>query len=113
MSSPHGLRFAIALYPLSEMTGFVSSLLVADFDGHMDWDGGWGVLMVIGMVLFWVVIIGGIVWLVRELSGARRTQPQDSVDDPVRILDRRLADGSISLEDYRERRAVLTDREGQ
>lgn len=89
------------------MTWLTSSLLAADLDGPMDWDGGWGVLMVVGMVLVWLVIIGGIVWLVRELTGAPRTQSRGSLDDPLRVLDRRLADGSISLEDYRERRAVL------
>lgn len=95
------------------MTLLASSLLVADFDDHMDWDGGWSVLMVIGMVLFWIVVVGAIVWAVKELAGARRTQPGGPPDDPVRILDRRLADGSISLDDYRERRAVLADHEAK
>ena len=80
-------------------------LLFGDFDGHMDWDGDWGVGMMIGMILFWVVLIVAIVWLVREFgSRAAHAHPDD---DPLRILDRKLAEGSISPDDYRERRAIL------
>ena len=83
-------------------------LTLADFDGHMDWDGGWGVLMVVGMIVFWALVIGGIIWLVRELARSRDRRA-GAEDDPLKILDRRLADGSITPDDYRERRAVLTD----
>jgi putative membrane protein len=85
-------------------------ILQADFDGHMDWDGdgGWGVLMILGMVLFWALVIGGVVWLLREVRGSREGRVEAD-QDPLKILDRRLADGSITPDDYRERRAVLTD----
>lgn len=91
------------------MTSLSLSLLLADFDGHMDWDGGWSVLMVIGMVLFWGLIIAGVVWVVRELSGGPRA-PRDAAPDPdpLKTLDRRLAEGTISPDDYRERRAILS-----
>jgi putative membrane protein len=90
------------------MATLLLSLPLADFDGHMDWDGGWSVVMVVGMVLFWALVIVGIIWLLRELrsSTASRSKPDD---DPLRILDRRLADGLISPDDYRERRAILAD----
>jgi putative membrane protein len=84
-----------------------SAQMLADFDGHMDWDGGWGIVMLIGMVLFWAVVIAAAVWLLRELGLSRRGA--GSPDDPLRILDRRLADGSISIEEYQQRRAVLLD----
>ena len=85
------------------------SLLLADFDGHMDWDGGWGVLMVLGMVLFWALIIAGVVWVVRELSRSPRAPHTAATDsDPLKILDRRLAEGIMSPDDYRERRAILS-----
>ena len=84
-------------------------LPLADFDGHMDWGGGWGALMVVGMILFWALVIVGIVWLLREFASGRAT-PEKSDDDPLRTLDRRLAEGAISPDDYRERRAIL---EGQ
>ena len=93
----------------------VASILLSDFDGHMDWDGGWGVLMVIGMLLFWVLVIAAVVWVVRELTSQRPSRGSGGLggtdaraDDPLQILDRRLADGSISPEDYEQRRAILT-----
>jgi putative membrane protein len=89
--------------PTSALIGF--AMLLADNGDHMDWDGGWWILMAIGMVLFWGLVILGIVWLVRELSGGRgwfRSEP-----DAVAILERRLAEGTISPEEYRERREIL------
>ena len=93
------------LSDMSPPVAYLSPFLLGDFDGHMDWDGSWGVAMMIGMILFWAVVIVAIVWLVREF-GTRgvRANPDD---DPVRILDRKLAEGSISPDDYRERRAIL------
>lgn len=91
------------------MTSALLSLLLADFDGHMDWDGGWSVLMVIGMVLFWGLIIAGVVWVVREISRGPRAAHDAAPDsDPLKTLDRRLAEGTISPDDYRERRAILS-----
>ena len=81
-------------------------LVLADNDGHMDWDGGWWIVMALGMVLFWGLVIGGIVWLVREVGGSHRhaERPPDAVE----LLDRRLAEGSITPDEYEERRAILT-----
>ena len=79
-----------------------------DFDGHMDWDGSWWIVMALGMVIFWGLVIAGIVWLVRELAGPRHHVGERGESDPVALLDRRLADGSITPDEYRERRAILT-----
>jgi len=80
-----------------------AALLLADADGyHMD--GGWWVVMAIGMVLFWALVIAGLVWLVRELTGRGGLKLRQ---DPLELLDRRLAEGTISPEDYRERREIL------
>ena len=94
---------------MADLSAFLLRLPLADFDGHMDWDGGWGVVMLIGMVLFWALLIVGIVWLVRELGSSRASHSKPD-DDPLRVLDRRLAEGAISPEDYRERRTILGDR---
>lgn len=80
-----------------------ATLLFADFDGHMDWDGGWGIVMVVGMVLLWAILIAAGVWLFREL-GARAPH---GGEDPLELLDRRLAEGTISPQDYAERKAIL------
>ena len=89
------------------MSGYALTLAYADFNGHMDWDGGWSVVMVVGMVLFWALLIAGIVWVVRDLARGRVQERGRAGDEALRILDRRLADGSISADDYRERRAML------
>jgi len=84
---------------------------LADFDGHMDVGDGWWILMVLGMVLFWGLVVAGIVWVVRELGGSRR--PAADAADPLALLDRRFAEGTISTDEYRERRAILEgDRPG-
>ena len=63
---------------------------------------GWWIVMMLGMAIFWGVVITLVVWLVR--SGTRpRSQP------PEEILRQRLADGSISVEEYEQRRAALDD----
>lgn len=74
--------------------------------GHMDIGGGWWIVMMIGMALFWVLVVVGIVWLVRSLqhdAGSRGgREPR-----PLEVLDHRLAAGSITVEEYEQRRGVL------
>lgn len=80
--------------------------LLADveWNGHMN--GGWWAVMVVGMVLFVLLAILGVIWLARDLTRSSR-QPAAEETDPFAILDRRLASGDISPEDYRERQATL------
>ncbi len=76
--------------------------------GHMDWGGGWGgwwVLMVIGMILFWGLVA---YWLVREFGSRKDQRRATEPDDALAILDRRLAEGLVTPDEYRERRAILT-----
>ncbi|HSI81031.1 MAG TPA: SHOCT domain-containing protein [Solirubrobacterales bacterium] len=87
------------------MTLDAGLLLAATWDGHMTWEGGWWVVIGLGMVLFWGLIILGAVLLVRGLTSARR--PRDAGEDALALLDRRLASGELSVDEYRERRAVL------
>lgn len=86
------------------------ALQLADFNGHMDWDGNWSVLMIVGMVLFWGLLIVGIVLALRGVGASKATRAE-SDRDPLRVLDRRLAEGTLSPDDYRERRAILEDQE--
>lgn len=94
------------------MSAFTSTILtLANGDGHMDWDGGWGVVMLIGMILFWALVILAIVWIVRELTGRHAHAPSRlGPEDPLAILDRRFAEGAISPDEYRERREILNRR---
>ncbi len=94
------------------MSSSLITLPLAGFGGHMDWNGDWSIVMILGMVLFWALIVACIVWVVRELAAGRRAQAPATGDDPLAILERRLADGSISPDDYRDRRAMLADGDG-
>jgi putative membrane protein len=81
------------------------------WENHMgDWGAGWWVVMVLMMVVFWGLVIAGVVWLVRYLArGAGNHRGPSAVE----LLDQRLARGGVSIEEYRERRRVLTgDGEG-
>jgi uncharacterized membrane protein len=62
--------------------------------------------MMIGMGLFWLAIILGVVWLVRD--GVERRQPEPPSENALTTLDRRFAEGALSLEEYTQRRDVLT-----
>ena len=65
--------------------------------------GGWFLFP----LLFWVLLIVGIVLLVRGrgapwTGGGRETG--------IDVLERRFAEGELSLEQYRERRSVLEEK---
>ena len=62
--------------------------------------------MMIGMGLFWLAIILGVVWLIRD--GVERRQPEAPSENALTILDRRFAEGAVSLDEYEQRRDVLT-----
>lgn len=75
--------------------------------------GGWGfVLMTISQVLFWALIIVGVVALVRYLS--RRTRdmgsPGASRQTPEQLLAERFARGEISEEEYQRGLDLLRQR---
>lgn len=59
------------------------------------------------MVASWALVIGGIVWAVRQSTVAPRHHDEDS---PSRILDERLARGDIEREEYEDRRQLLESR---
>ena len=76
--------------------------------------GGWGYTgMAIGMVLFWILIIVGIVALVRYTTGATQTRvisapPHYSdYETPEQLLAGRFARGEIDETEYRQRLDVL------
>lgn len=78
---------------------------VADTWGmHGDVGWGWMVGMMLMMVLFWGAIIFGAIWLIRGAIGRR---PEERRESPTDLLERRFAEGAISVEDYRTRRKVL------
>lgn len=84
---------------LSDLIVFAQS----DWDHHDD--GGW-IVMGFGMLLFWVLVIVLVVWLVRTWAPGHHG-PGTRAETALDVLDRRLAEGGISVEEYEERRRIL------
>jgi putative membrane protein len=64
--------------------------------------GGW----ILSVPLFWILLIVGIVFLVRG-RGGRPPWTGGGRETGIDVLERRFAEGELSLEQYRERRSVL------
>ena len=76
----------------------------------MGWYGGGGMgsLGWLGMGVFWLILLGLIVWLVVRLlpdSGSGRAR--STGDSALDILDRRLANGQLDLPSWQAQRAAL------
>ncbi len=80
--------------------------------------GWWGVGL--GMLIFWAILIAGIVLLVRWATSSNRGQAVPPAPPPApgppaaaqpheaqRILDERFARGELDEEEYRRRRDIL------
>ena len=66
----------------------------------MNWGYGWGMgWMMVSWTIFWLVLIGGAVWLISTGAG-RKASHEDS---PEAILKRRYARGDIDREGYEQR----------
>jgi putative membrane protein len=76
------------------------------YDHNMGWWGYTG--MGIGMVLFWALLIVGIVALIR-LSSPDENRDVSPPSSPGQILAERFAHGEISETEYRDKVAVLRD----
>ncbi len=77
---------------------------------------GWGYAgMAIGMVLFWALVIGGLVALIRFADGGQGSRyplPPEQ-PDALHVLSLRFARGEIDEAEYREKLAVLRDHAGR
>lgn len=92
------------------MTAF-STLAQYRMDNGDHMDSGWGWAMFVAMLLVALAVIALVVWLVRTNS-ATRPHPAPGLGEqtPLQILDRRLAAGEITPEEYRERASILRER---
>lgn len=82
--------------------------VIADAFGMHNGDMGFGWFVV--MVLFWGLVVFGVVWLVRSAATPHPTAPSETPLDP---LDRRLASGEISVEEYQARRDALSSKQAE
>jgi uncharacterized membrane protein len=81
-------------------------LNLADMWDHHD-GGGWWV-MGIGMVLIVIVLLVGLVVVMRYgLYSVTERPGRHGDNDPLEILDRRLALGEITAEEYTDKRVAL------
>jgi putative membrane protein len=75
--------------------------------GMMGWGYGMGWFGMIFMMVFWIAVIVGIIFLIRWLwiSGSKGKGPTE--DSPLEILKRRYARGEINKEEFDQRKKDL------
>ena len=72
----------------------------------MHWDYGWGMGFGLGwfsMIIFWVLLILGIVYLVKIIAGSPKKGDKEGTDKEgtaIDILKKRYAKGEISKEEF-------------
>lgn len=73
------------------------------FDGeHM---GGWGWLVVVGMV----VMMGGMGWMMWSMMRGSGGSGSGSSEDPVELLRTRYARGELTTEEFQERLRTIEE----
>ncbi len=75
------------------------------WNDHMS-AGGW-IFSILGMVILVAALIGVVLWLVSERSGRRAAGTAPPVERTTEILDRRLARGELTGEEYEQLRSAL------
>jgi putative membrane protein len=81
-----------------------------NYNGHLLWGfGGGNWAMVIAMIVFWVVVIVGIVyfikWLAGQGGGSRVAPPHE--ESALDILKKRYARGEMNKEEFEQKRKDL------
>ncbi|HXF61056.1 MAG TPA: SHOCT domain-containing protein [Caldilineaceae bacterium] len=69
----------------------------------MDWNWGWGTMMVggLGMLAFWGLLIALALWTMRAVAGSGgHSQTRNNQPTPLEILQARYARGEINREEY-------------
>ncbi|MEE2035135.1 SHOCT domain-containing protein [Rhodococcus chondri] len=70
------------------------------------WGGGW-LLMMLMFLLFWSVVVGLVVFLVRRVGIPRPGHDRPAHDEAERILAERFARGEIDEDEFVSRREAL------
>jgi putative membrane protein len=69
------------------------------------WGSGFGWIW---MLVIWVVVIGGVVWVVTQLATTNGRRGQDDSSEARSVLDERFARGEIDEAEYRRIRDELS-----
>ncbi|MGO8754686.1 MAG: SHOCT domain-containing protein [Gallionellaceae bacterium] len=81
--------------------------------GHMgDYGWGWGVMglgMGLGMLLFWGLLIAGIVMLVKGFWGSGACGKREPGKTALDLLKERYARGEIEKEEFEQKKLDLKD----
>lgn len=72
------------------------------------WGGGWGWLGAVHMVLWWALIVLGIVVLAKWLMRGSRAEPAEHGDRALEILRERFARGEINKDEYEQKKRDLS-----
>ncbi len=72
--------------------------------------GGW-----LLMSLLWIALMATVVWAIARIAPSRGREADDerhtpSQEEPLKLLDRRLASGEIDVETYDQLKSKLTSR---
>ena len=74
----------------------------------MGWYGAMGPLAGLAMIVFWVALLGLIMWAVgRLLPGSSGETTRNNSESALEMLDRRMANGEIDMHDWQAQRSAL------
>jgi putative membrane protein len=82
-------------------------ILTEPLTSLMAFAGGWWIP---AGPLLWLLLIAGVVFLVVRGRSERPPWTGGARETGIEVLERRFAEGELSLEQYRERRSVLEER---
>ncbi len=68
---------------------------------------GWGWFMPIVMIVFWGLVVWGIIALVRHPGGCYATSQQDGTESALDILKKRYTKGEINRDEFETRKKDL------
>ena len=77
--------------------------------GNNGWGAGMWIVMAISMLIFWAIVVFGVVALVRHFGHTHDEPTTGKSVGPEAILRERLARGDIDEEDFRQKLTVLRE----